>query len=1158
MSFSWDKVDARQRSKDQQERELKQYLKDQVEETKERKLQAKKDEQGEYQRLYGVEPASPSRQTSDRIPRGPQQNDGQYRPVASAADRLSSPPLQYHPSTSTALSRSISSPRSISMGAPISSSFHKSDPPNDTSRRRLEQEVASGKLALASLAAQVDALTARLSTSHDAIHSAQQVAQAADRRARDLQQAMDANHAFTTGSMRNLVADVRDRHAAVEKVAREEGANAVANVLDVVAKLRYEVDGLRSRTRESGDRMRVRTEDLRQDSMVGVDAMRIAKAHDVALAELRGVVDAGVAGVERRMEAAVVDLGRRLDGEVRAREVCVDQQRGMMARHDREVSEAMDALRASVQKEAEQDRQDAAETMRAMAEQIRTVETRIMAALDATEARVTRTQDLLADERAARISLHDLLSADSADEISAVQGTMRAELAALRTHTETTREHLVTAIKTHAEAQRRSEAGTVARTQALERVLRAEIGQRVEALGGLQRNLEAAQVQMGHLEKLAKARDSKSVTDDLEVQIKGLRTRIGEISVSLASNAEKIPETVVTGLRGELADHARVTADTHTRLCTAVDDKIVALADAMTALTVDLNAQMKTSSLSVDQTLTAFKLDLATRMTRADLAAALPHQSPPDIPAIVAAQVNSLIKDFVTLSEFSRVTRALSLDLRSHTHAPEETTRTTLVGLQTRQLELLSHVSDLEHTCRQTAQRVSLAEEMAATARSSGEFERVRMREGTADRMEGLHSRVEEVWRAVEGIRRGVGGEPILDSRTTRLAARVEEVAARCDDRARESEKRRAQTSVLERHTSAAPIAAAAVQEHIPAVEVKKEGMLDRILHHDAKSSHTGVLLPGSDIVAPSDLGVATDAGAKTHTTTVGALTTNHAAIRADAPAEHLVKAEPVEAKPVAITHEPRTDVTDPKSRPHSRKSSGKRKHAESKVDTLHPTLATRKLSGETKHAASNGDNHHPTSVPSSTNPVAGLAPTERSDHASLNGLLSGQLHSTSSAHPSSSTDPKTEATASALEVHKAEGHASSPPPTSTTTRLAPSTFFKPPHLPDPSSSSLPIVHPTSPRQTTHSEPPRSPPLQSHPAAPLAPSTFFKPPHLTSPATITNAVVASAPHISAAGKTGERQMSRSDIEKLADALEGAMPTRGEGLGRSTRDLGPAS
>ncbi|KAJ3160834.1 hypothetical protein HDU86_008194 [Geranomyces michiganensis] len=656
MSFSWNDIDERQRSRNEEEKRLKEYLRGQQQEVKERKLRQKKEELQENQRIYGLG-GSPIRDNlkSKPPPRSPVvaiapqaepvAPDHQYRPPSSLP-ALPSASLSPSIVTSVPLLQDAAAARTAELESQLAQERR--------TRTKLELDVQAGKTALSSLSAKLDQLASAVSASQISFRDTAHLAADADRRAREVEQALDARLGSTTVSVKHMIADLDGRHQRQDGQMREDETERYHFVMEQVAGLTHRIELLQARASETGETLRIKTQDLHHESRIGVDAMRMAKAHDSAIENLHAAVDSRVTALERRLEDSIRDLSAKIEAEARTREQVAEAHWAkicaIVSRHERQDYEATDrieALRGTLTLIADQDREDAKQASAFHADQIKDVKRGMAGTAEKLGERVLAVETRVSAEAAARSALHDQIDSDRSRAIAEAEAQVRKLVDSVRMQNEDGRKHQTTAIAALKDSLRQTEAKVLGQAESLEQVLHAEISQRTEIDSALQKNILELHNHVGNTSKLliseieserhenaaklaaVKADAVKACEDacavksravhDQDAQLTALRTRFHTFENILTADVQTV--------RYEFDQLTTHMDNTKKELTASFDERCHALRHelekhraasetASAALTADLKEKIHVKALELEQTLRSIMVDMNKRIDK--------------------------------------------------------------------------------------------------------------------------------------------------------------------------------------------------------------------------------------------------------------------------------------------------------------------------------------------------------------------------------------------------------------------------------------------------------------------------------------------------------------------------------------------------------------
>lgn len=834
-----------------------------------RKLRERREELQENQRIYGIGGA-PVRalwgvrdsEVANRNKSNQWRESADFRPpkasLAAIAPRAE-PPASFSSNEQPrlpvlpALSTAAESPSVLAL-QPDASSIRTNDLESQLAQERrvrtkLELEVQAGKNALASMSAKIEQLSSAVSACQLSFRDAAHLAGDADRRARDVERALDAKLGATAASVKQMIADVAGRHQRQDGQTREDETERYHYVMEQVAGLKYRIESLQMHTAETGESLRIKTQDLHHESRIGVDAMRIAKAHDSAIGGLHATVEAHIATLERRLEAGLRTVAAKTDVEARAREKVTEAHWSkicaLAAQHDRqeyEIADRIDALRGTLTLVADQDREESKRAAQLNAEQVRDAERGMAGSMDKLGERISSLEGKITAEATARAAMHEEITADMSHAVADAEGRFRKLLDTIRQQDVDARQAQNATISNLTLAVRQSEAKVLGRVDSLEQVLHAEVSQRSEIGAALQKNLIELHEHIGNRDKVLmdqRERDRSEISEnieavrasvrkscdngcvatkralhDQETQLVALRTRFHTLESALVDDVQTLRKSLDSTTEKLENDHKTLSnrVDEQTKHMRAdLEQAKAAAGTECAALGAEVREKIHVKSLMLDQTLRAFRTDLATRIdkeefdltieklrmedqaTRDEIAkrpgpAAVDKPSPPKLP-----------EEQPTLhGEFTKVTRILSAQIDALSSAVAKSTIEQkelnetnahavaelidgLFKLQQRQVEILAHISGLQMMAQDSATHEHVIDVQAALNANIA-FAVAQLRETFKERIDDTHKTLVDIQMQQDiASRADVRNRTALQTSLTKL---VREQEARCREAA--------------------------------------------------------------------------------------------------------------------------------------------------------------------------------------------------------------------------------------------------------------------------------------------------------------------------------------------------------------------------------------
>ncbi|KAJ3153909.1 hypothetical protein HDU89_008774 [Geranomyces variabilis] len=646
MSFSWNDIDERQRSRNEEEKRLKEYLKGQQQEVKERKLRQKKEDLQENQRMYGIGGSPWGDNLNPKpLPRNPVVaiapqaepvlKDYQHRQTSSSLPALPTSTI-----TPLPLLQDAATARTADLESQLSQERR--------TRTKLELDVQAGKTALASLSAKIDQLSSAVSASQILSRDTAHLAADADRRAREVEQALDTRLGSTAVTVKHMIADLDGRHQRRDGQSREDETERYHYVMEQVSGLTHRIELLQQRTVETEETLRMKTQDLHHESRIGVDALRIAKAHESTIGGLHATVDARITALERRLDDIIRDVAARVENEARVREQVAETHWAkicaIVSRHERqdyETADRVEALRGTLTLIADQDREEAKQATQLQADQIKDVERGIVGTFEKLGERILAVEARISAEAAARGAMHDKVDSDRLQAIAQTETQIRKLVDSVRTQCADGRKQQASAIAVLKDSVRQTEAKVLGRSESLEQVLHAEVSQRSETAAAVQKNLielhehvgntsnllvgqidnlrhrTAAQIEAVRKEALKAYEDTSSVKNgalhDQEAQLTALRTRFHTLENTFTADMQLTRKEFdqLTQHLASVSEGLDVKCDRRVQqLRQELGQNRTASEAASAALNADINEKIHVKTLDVDTAIKSLRIDL--------------------------------------------------------------------------------------------------------------------------------------------------------------------------------------------------------------------------------------------------------------------------------------------------------------------------------------------------------------------------------------------------------------------------------------------------------------------------------------------------------------------------------------------------------------------
>ncbi|TPX61739.1 hypothetical protein SpCBS45565_g07191 [Spizellomyces sp. 'palustris'] len=740
MSFSWTAIDERERSKAERDRQLKDFLKAQQAETKDRKLKQRQNEVEEYQKLLGVRNAK-SRPSDGNISNASQLGrERETMPLSDARQQndkssASTLPVPNHATNLPALTSLQAISPSLPSVSPIpefqtslkgSVSFDLESQLAQERRLRtqLEYELQAGKTLLASLSAKVDKLFSSVGSSQVSLHDVSRQAADADRRSRDLESSISALGNYNSGSTRQIIAEVVSKQQRHEEQIREEENTRHRGLTDEITRLKYQVEALQMQAAESGQSFRLKAQDLQHDSRVGVDAMRIVKAHDSALGSLHAAVQTNMGAMERRMEETISEIRQRVDMEGRLREQgtrdMMVEMRKIMQNESVQINEKMDALCASLARLTDTERAERAKAFSYLGEKFRIMEHTYAQDIEKMKTRLHRTEVTMSEEQSRRLETEAIWKRTQEEASQALHHSLNKVAEEGQQQQGDLKEGLSRAVKGLEQSIKLIGQATDQRAESMEEVLRAEIKSRMEnhentntAILSLKSVIEQterslsdrmhkqdadARVIEGKLQKELNqtanqlSQSKTRALDDMETQISALRKRMHKFEAEVKAQSDSCNASLSRGQEESTIrlHEAEIRLESHINGLRKVQDQCretISEVDArVTDFTANFEERIKVKAVQLDQTLEAFKQDLSVRPTQMQV-----EELEKRIRTTFDNRV-SRIDERLNANSQNNEAMATKLDMEN----VEKRFKKVLVDVQTRELEIIEHIANVK------------------------------------------------------------------------------------------------------------------------------------------------------------------------------------------------------------------------------------------------------------------------------------------------------------------------------------------------------------------------------------------------------------------------------------------------------------------------------
>ncbi|KNC97243.1 uncharacterized protein SPPG_09484 [Spizellomyces punctatus DAOM BR117] len=615
MSFSWTAIDERERSKAERDRQLKDFLKAQQAETKDRKLKHRQNEVEEYQKLLGVRNVK-SRPSDGNISNAPQLGrERETMPLSDARQQIdkssaSALPVPNHatnlPASTSLLAISPSLP-SVSpmpdfqtpLKGSVSFDLESQLAQERRLRTHLEYELQTGKTLLASLSAKMDKLSSSVASSQVSLHDISRQAADADRRSRDLESSISALGNYNAGNTRQIIAEVVSKQQRHEEQIREE-------------------------------------ENTRHRGVTESERAEREKAFTYLAEKLRIMEHAYTQDIEKiknrlqRMEATMSEEQSR-----RAETAAIWK---------RTHEETSQALHHSLNKVAEEVRQQQGDLKERLSSAVKGMEQSIKLIGQATDQRVESMEEVLRAEIKSRMENHE---------------NTNTAILSLKSVIEETEKSLSDRMHKH-EADAR----------VIEGKLQTELSQTANQL----------------------SQSKTRALDDMESQISALRKRMHNFEVELKAQSDSCNANLSRGQEECTIrlQEAETRLESHINGLRKVQDQCKEAMSEVDARVTDFTAKfeerIKIKAVQLDQTLEAFKKDLSVRLTQKEV-----EELEKRIRIAFDTRL-SRIDEMLNASSQSNEEMATKLDMENI----EKRFKKVLVDVQTRELEIIEHIANVK------------------------------------------------------------------------------------------------------------------------------------------------------------------------------------------------------------------------------------------------------------------------------------------------------------------------------------------------------------------------------------------------------------------------------------------------------------------------------
>ncbi|KAJ3033810.1 hypothetical protein HDV00_005807 [Rhizophlyctis rosea] len=627
MSFDWTAVEQRERNKLDRDRELKDFLRVQQEEAKDR---------------YSLAREPPSTRPPPRIqhPRTPP-----ITPPMSAPSAL--PPQSTMPPHQS----SLTYPSYTYDPPPSANTIPSSLTPYDPRITRLESDLTTGRTLLQHLHAKLDNLTQTLTATQSRLATLESSSSFTTSHSNDTDRVVVRHDEALSrverdvGQVRAGLGDIAERVKAGEwSISEERGT--IGNMREEVLRVRRILDGIVGRVGSLDGDVRSVERGVR-DMTHSLESM--STSNETSLDSLLREISDLRSGLESELRSKTTfeSSVRGMVGEIRRAlqgvEVTFGDQIGSLRSEN---ARNLDHERAS----RENDTNRLIEMLKSHSLSIRDQHTASIATL---QSHLTSLDTSITTESAARAKLESTLRSEMEDSLRSLNGSLQNSIRDMSVQYGELKTHFTTAIKTLQESVLLVERTATQKSLQQDDVLRAEIGSRValeqrveglppelrgmiieaeeRVLGRVEECRELTKEESGRLEDELRKCEERVMTkerkevDDLEVQITQLRRRVKDSDVETKERFKGVDAHIarvetemskeVEGIREEVE---KVRGDMR-RDCESVRERCEEVERNGEDVRKDVEGKLEGNRKMVDQNLEAVKRELSSRPTFHDV-----------------------------------------------------------------------------------------------------------------------------------------------------------------------------------------------------------------------------------------------------------------------------------------------------------------------------------------------------------------------------------------------------------------------------------------------------------------------------------------------------------------------------------------------------------
>ncbi|KAJ3272837.1 hypothetical protein HK104_004382, partial [Borealophlyctis nickersoniae] len=518
MSFDWTAIDQRERNKLDKDKEWKDYLRNQQEETKNRRLRERRGEWDDNRNIFGLAPpqkqpdiakaasseSSSNYKTTSRddyaspTPRAILQTS---QPGASTTARLSSfdrqnqpPPPPLPPTYLPALpSAPTLPPPPPTDDITLLSHLRATETTLQDDRRaraRLESDLSAGRALLATLSAKIDSLSHHVATDSARLSDISSRIADVERKAQERAGDVAARTEQEMRRVQTVVAEVAARQRRDERVG-EDAEERGRGLVDELGRVRFTVEGVVARVGEVESELRARGKAMEGDRARAMEVERAVKELDRALDGVRGAVEGAAQTMDGRMGDLAEETRQRIEAEVRGRgafegsirDTLGEMRRGVQAL-ERELMDRIESGRNNTTQMVEREREERQKDSQHLLETLKTLDRTTRDTHTQTTEKLTlqisSLSSSLTDEHTARTRFETSLRTELEESLRLVQTSLLQRIDDLTQSQTDLRSALGIAVKTLQESIILVEKSTHTKLSATSDVLRAEIKARMD------------------------------------------------------------------------------------------------------------------------------------------------------------------------------------------------------------------------------------------------------------------------------------------------------------------------------------------------------------------------------------------------------------------------------------------------------------------------------------------------------------------------------------------------------------------------------------------------------------------------------------------------------------------------------------------------------